>query len=429
MKEQAFMQMEKQLRREKKRRKKLERKLAQAERANRAKSNFLSSISHDIRTPMNAIIGFTMLASTHIEDTEKVLDYHKKIISSSDHLLNLINDVLDISKIESGKMRLHEENCNLEELLKRLWDILQPQFASKELHVQIDIERVSDKDWYCDKLRINQMLLNLFSNAIKFTQRGGMISFSIQQLKSKKEGYALYRFRIRDTGVGMSKEFQKHIFEAFERDKNVAMVQGTGLGMTITKSIVDMMNGSIHVMSQQGKGTEFVIDLDIRLQKIEKEKTLEIDRTFTDLVDISLQLSETDSLLGTFDGKRILLVEDNELNREIEVELLGDAGFCVEEAENGAISVEKVKHSEKGYYDLVLMDVQMPIMNGYQATQMIRELPEKEHSEIPIIAMTANAFETDKSQAIESGMDFYISKPINVEELLETLNIVLNKRR
>ncbi len=275
MEKRTFMQIEKELRNEREIRKQLEKKLAQAEHANQAKSVFLSNVSHDIRTPMNAIIGFTTLASTHIEDTTRVLEYHKKIMSSSNHLLSLINDVLDMSRIESGKMILEEEECNLQEIINGLTDIIQPQIAAKKQKFYIDIINVRHDKICCDKLRLNQIFLNLFSNAIKFTGEGGTISFSIAELQKKKEGYAFYEFRIADTGIGMSKEFQKHIFEAFERERSADNIQGTGLGMAITKSIIDMMAGKIYVVSTQGEGTEFIVNLNIRLQDediISKEK-------------------------------------------------------------------------------------------------------------------------------------------------------------
>lgn len=426
MDERTFMQMEEELRHEREQRKQLEKKLAQAEHANQAKSVFLSNMSHDIRTPMNAIIGFTTLASTHIEDTVRVLEYHKKIMSSSNHLLSLINDILDMSRIESGKMTLEEEDCNLRDIISGLTDIIQPQIALKKQTFYVDIINVKHAEICCDKLRLHQIFLNLFSNAIKFTEPGGTVSFSVIELEKKREGYAFYEFHVRDNGIGISPDFQKHIFEAFERERSADNIQGTGLGMAITKRIVDMMGGTIHVISEQGKGTEFIVNLDIRLQKNtvsgeEKEKEAK-----TEEITVSSEESEKTSKAEAFLGRRVLLVEDNELNREIAKELLQDAGFYVEEAKDGSVAVEKVTASTEGYYDLILMDVQMPVMNGYEATKAIRSL-KKEHSKIPIIAMTANAFNTDKNQAIESGMDAYISKPIVVKELLAMLDVILSR--
>lgn len=424
MEKRTFMQIEKELRNEREIRKQLEKKLAQAEHANQAKSVFLSNVSHDIRTPMNAIIGFTTLVSTHIEDTTRVLEYHKKIMSSSNHLLSLINDVLDMSRIESGKMILEEEECNLQEIINGLTDIIQPQIAAKKQKFYIDIINVRHDKICCDKLRLNQIFLNLFSNAIKFTGEGGTISFSIAELQKKKEGYAFYEFRVADTGIGMSKEFQKHIFEAFERERSADNIQGTGLGMAITKSIIDMMAGKIYVVSTQGEGTEFIVNLNIRLQDediISKEKE---EKTKIEEEQIMEEGSEKTIKGEAFLGKRVLLVEDNELNREIAKELLSDAGFYVEEAKDGSVAVEKVKRSNEGYYDLILMDVQMPVMNGYEATKAIRGLSQK-HSKIPIIAMTANAFKADENEAMKSGMDAYISKPIVVKELLKMLDVIL----
>lgn len=417
MDEQVFMQMKKELRRERKLRKELERKLAQTEKANRAKSNFLSNMSHDIRTPMNAIIGFTTLASAHIEDTERVLEYHKKIMSSCRHLLDLINDVLDIGRIENGKMTLDEKDCSLNDILNDLMDIIQPQITAKGLKFYMNTIHVTQENLCCDKLKIHQIFLNLFSNAIKFTEPGGIISFSVKQKEKRKDGRISYEFRVKDNGIGMSREFQKHIFEAFEREKNVNAIQGTGLGMAITKHIVDMMDGTIQVVSEPQVGTEFIVNLSMRPQKNPEKE----DNDWT-------KLPQEQVLPEVFHGKRVLLVEDNDLNREIGKELLMDVGFCVEEAENGSIAVEKVKHSNFGYYDLVLMDVQMPVMDGYEATQAIRRLKREEQSDIPIIAMTANAFETDRNLAIKSGMNAHISKPINVKELMGMLNIILNQK-
>lgn len=417
MDEQVFMQMKNELRRERKMRKELEKKLEQAERANQAKSNFISSMSHDIRTPMNAIIGFTTLASAHIEDTERVMEYHKKIMSSCDHLLDLINDVLDVGRIENGKMELDEKDCRLSEILNDLLDIIQPQVTAKKLKFHMDVINVTQEDICCDKLKIHQIFLNLLSNAVKFTDPGGMVSFSVRQKEKRKDGRISYEFHVKDNGIGMGREFQKHVFEPFEREKNVDAIQGTGLGMAITKHIVDMMGGTIQVMSEPEIGTEFIVNLAMRPQKNRKKKK-----------NRWKEMPQPQVLPDAFYGKRVLLVEDNDLNREIGKELLSDVGFCVEEAENGSIAVEKVKHSSHGYYDLILMDVQMPVMNGYEATQAIRRLKGEGRSAVPIIAMTANAFETDRELAIESGMNAHISKPINVRELVEMLDIVLKQK-
>ena len=522
----------------------LEDALMQANRANKAKSMFLSNMSHDIRTPMNAIVGFTALALTHIDRKEQVEEYLGKIMTSGNHLLSLINDVLDMSRIESGKMHLEEKPCRLSEILHGLRNIVQADIHSKQLDLYIDTVDVIDEDICCDKLRLNQVLLNLLSNAIKYTGAGGTISMRLIEKAGASSGYANYEFRIKDTGIGMSEEFVSHIFEPFEREKNTTHsgVQGTGLGMAITKNIVDMMNGSIQVKSEQGMGSEFIVNFTFRLNAEAKEvkeipqlwnlKALVVDDDFNtcdsvsymleqvgmraewtlsgkeavlrtrqavsrgagysvyiidwmlpdgievtrrirketgedtpiivltayDWADIEeeakeagvtafcskpLFLSELRSCLNSivnvsdedenkgnmtvdFEAGRILLAEDNELNQEIAVEILGDAGFTTEVAPNGQIAVDMLKKSEPGYYQVVLMDVQMPVMNGYEAVREIRNFENKKLASIPILAMTANAFEEDKQEALRCGMNDHIAKPINVKVLFETLKKVLD---
>ena len=525
----------------------LEDALMQANRANKAKSTFLSNMSHDIRTPMNAIIGFTALATTHIDQRDQVEGYLKKIMTSSNHLLSLINDVLDMSRIESGKMSLEEKPCSLPDILHGLRNIVQADVHSKQLELYMDAVDVMNEDIYCDRLRLNQILLNLLSNSIKYTPAGGVISIRVTEKRGAPAGYARYEFCVKDTGIGMSEEFVAHIFEPFEREHNstTSGVQGTGLGMAITKNIVDMMNGTILVKSKQGVGTEFTVSLTFRLcseegvrepQTIPELKgcrALVVDDDFNtcDSVSCMLQqigmraewaLSGKEAVLRTrqavmrednysvyiidwllpdmngievarrirkevgdqapiivltaydwsdieeeareagvtaFCGKplflselrsclvsvlkeepkaaeedtkpaglktgRILLVEDNELNQEIATMILGEAGFQVETAENGRQAVDRVSQSEPGYFQLVLMDVQMPVMNGYEATKLIRQLDDPELANIPILAMTANAFEEDKQEALRVGMNGHISKPINIEKLLETLDHML----
>lgn len=521
----------------------LEDALARAEQANRAKTTFLSNMSHDIRTPMNAIIGFTALATTHIHDVERVKDYLGKIMTSSNHLLSLINDVLDMSRIESGRMKLDETECNLAEVMHDLKNIIQADIHSKQLELLIDTVDVLDEDVYCDKLRLNQILLNLLGNAMKFTKPGGTVSVRIIQKKDAPVGYGAYEFRVKDTGIGMSPEFLGSIFEPFERERNstVSKIPGTGLGMPITKSIVDMMGGTITVASEQGKGTEFVVRLQFRLQAAPKKaeripvlegmRALVVDDDFNTcdsvtnmLIQIGMRaewtMSGKEAILRTkqavvrndtyyvyildwlmpdmngvevarrirqevgedipiiiltaydwsdieeearaagvtafcskplfmsdlhkcllhscypeglsgepseqeelfdFGGRRILLVEDNELNREIATEVLTEVGFIVEEVENGQIAVDRISSAEPGYYDLVLMDIQMPVMNGYEAARAIRKLSKPELANIPIIAMTANAFDEDRKQAMESGMNEHMAKPIDVNTLMELL--------
>ncbi len=528
----------------------LKEKLRKAEAADRAKSLFLSNMSHDIRTPMNAIIGYTTLVQTNLDDKERIREYLKKILSSSNHMLSLINDVLDMSRIESGKLNIEEKECSISDIFRDLRNILQTQMQSKQLNFYMDTVDVTDENIYCDKLHVNQVLLNLLSNAIKFTPAGGTVAMAIQQKRNAPSGYASYEITVKDTGIGMSPEFIEHIFEPFEREKNTTAsgIQGTGLGMAITKNIVDALGGSIEVKSQQGKGTEFTVDLDFRLcsdkQKVEvisqlqglhalvaddnfttcdsvskmlrqigmrpdwvlhgKEAVLHakqahemgddyhvyiIDWLMPDLSGIEVVrqiravigdetpiiivtaydwtsiedeakeagvtafcnkpifLSELRDILISATGNgvkkeeevkqpeadeknrymRLLLVEDNELNREIASTLLRAKGFTVEEAVDGNAAVKMVKKSEPGYYSLVLMDIQMPNMNGYDATKAIRALKNKKVAGVPIIAMTANAFDEDRRQALECGMNDHIAKPIDVDKWMEVIYRVTKK--
>ena len=386
-----------------------------AEAANRAKSTFLSNMSHDIRTPMNAIIGFTTLAVSNIDDQKRVRDYLGKILSSGSHLLSLINDILDMSRIESGKIHLEETEVSLSDVLHDLKTIISGQINAKQLEFYIDAMEVTNEDVYCDKTRLNQVLLNLLSNAVKFTPAGGTVSVWLKQFPGTVKGIELYEIRVKDNGIGMSPEFVEKIFSPFERERTstVSRTQGTGLGMAITKNIVDMMGGTIEVQTEQGKGTEFIVRLPFRLQseKHHTEKIAELE---------GLKALVVDDDFNTCD-RCILLVEDNELNSEITVEILNEYGYMVDTAGNGAQAVEKVKNSKPGNYDLVLMDVQMPVMNGYEATRQIRALNDPALAGITIIAMTANAFDEDKKKALECGMDGFLTKPIVIEELIGTI--------
>ena len=514
-----------------------------AETANKAKSTFLSNMSHDIRTPMNAIIGFATLAVSNIDDKKRVRDYLGKILSSSNHLLSLINDILDMSRIESGKLHLEETEVSLSDVLHDLKTIISGQIHAKQLELYMDAMDVTNEDVYCDKTRLNQVLLNLLSNAVKFTPAGGTVSVRIRQYPGTVKGSELYEIRVKDNGIGMSREFVQKIFSPFERERTstVSRIQGTGLGMAITKNIVNMMGGTIEVQTEQGKGTEFIVRLPFRIQsenqriekiaELEGLKALVVDDDFNtcdsvtkmlvkvgmrsewtlsgkeavlrarqsmemgdafhayiidwrlpdmngievtrqirslgddtpiiiltayDWSDIEVEARAAgvtafcakpmfmsdirDTLMAAigqkqaeaeaailpaagsdFRGKYILLVEDNELNSEIAVEILNEYGFLVDTAENGAEAVEKVKNSKPGNYDLVLMDVQMPVMNGYEATKQIRALDNPELAGITILAMTANAFDEDKKKALECGMDGFLSKPIVIEELISIL--------
>ncbi len=412
----GFRSVDEEIRNEMEKKNILEEALFQANKANKAKSAFLSNMSHDIRTPMNAIVGFTSLAIAHIDNKEQVEEYLGKIMTSGNHLLSLINDVLDMSRIESGKIQLEEKPCSLTDILQGLRNILQADALAKQLELQIEAVDVQNEEFYCDKLRLNQVLLNLLGNSVKYTDAGGSVSLKVKEKPGVPAGYANYEFYVQDSGRGMSKEFVSHIFEPFEREKNstISGIQGTGLGMAITKNIVDMMDGSIEVKSEQGVGTEVTVSFTFRLnmgEKISTEQAIEKKAG-----------REPEKLLTG----RILLVEDVELNQEIAVAILGDAGFETEVAGNGQIAVEMLKKSKPGYYKLVLMDVQMPVMNGYEATKTIRKLDDKELAAIPIIAMTANAFEEDKREALKCGMNGHIAKPIDVENLLATLEKILD---
>ena len=515
--------------------------------ANRAKREFLFNMSHDIRTPMNAIIGFTSLAATHIDNREQVLDYLKKISTSSQHLLSLINDVLDMSRIESGKVKIEEKAVHLPDLVHDVRSIIQPNVAAKRLSLFIDTMDIEDEDIITDPLRLNQILLNILSNAIKFTPTGGMISIRIAQKNGAPKGCVCYEFRIKDNGIGMSEEFQKHIFEEFSREESstVSGIQGTGLGMSITKNIVDLMGGTIALTSEPGKGTEFIVTLCFtrsgqkaepkQLPQLEGLRALVADDDTNTCLNVSTMLSKIGMrpewtisgkeavirtkyaveqgdafsvyiidwlipdmngieivrqirkvignrcpiiILTAYDwadiedearaagvtafcekplflselrrvlaepfraepaskpaqptaadlkGKKLLLVEDNELNREIALEILKETGFVVDTAEDGAVAVQKIKQAAPGQYDLILMDIQMPNLDGYEATRQIRALPDAEKASIPIFAMTANAFEEDRQNALAAGMNGHIAKPLDVPHLLRVLADALKK--
>ena len=519
--------------------------LALAESANRAKTTFLNNMSHDIRTPMNAIIGYTGLASSHIDNREQVQDYLGKISQSSEHLLSLINDVLDMSRIESGKMTLAEKDEDLAEILHTLRNIVQADVNSKQLDFYMDCD-VTHQFVVCDKLRLNQVLLNILSNSIKYTQAGGTVSVRVKELGLTETGYGRYEVRVKDNGMGMSEEFLKTIFDPFTRvnSSTVSGIQGTGLGMSITKNIVDMMGGTIDIRSKEGEGTETIVNFEFklagttveqpRIAALEGLKSLVVDDdisacrsiakmlrdagmrsewcasgkeavirtedalsqgelfkvyiidwimpdmngiettrrirqlvgdqapiivlTAYDWSDIEKEakeagvtafiskplfptdlrnvlnrccgeVAETPASAETsydFTGKKILLVEDNEMNREIATEILEEEGFILDTAEDGSIAVEKMKAAVPGQYDLILMDVQMPVMDGYEATKRIRALPDPAIANITILAMTANAFEEDRQAALAAGMNEHLTKPIEVEKLKAALAKFLN---
>ena len=393
-----------------------------AESASKAKSTFLSNMSHDIRTPMNAIIGFATLALDDIRDGKKVEDYLSKILSSSKHLLGLINDILDMSRIESGKVVLEEQETDLVTTLQELQSIMEGQAKERKLKLHVDYSNLRDRHVYCDKTRLNQVMFNLLANAVKFTSEGGSIWLTMSQLEPtcEVEDRAIYEIRVKDTGIGIDKAFIKHIFEPFERERTstVSKIQGTGLGMAITKNIVDMMGGTIEVESQKGVGTEFIIRLELRLQA--EARVANEDGT--------KQHGHAEGV-AEFAGKRLLLAEDNELNREIACMLLSKYGFVIDTAENGQEAVDLVAASAPDYYDLVLMDIQMPVMDGHEATRKIRSLENKVLAKVPVVAMTANAFDEDRKAAKECGMNGFISKPINMQEVVQALRMCLQDHK
>lgn len=387
----------------------LKQALAMAERANEAKSTFLFNMSHDIRTPMNAIIGFTELAEKYIDDKEAVKRYHSKIKRSSDILLKIINDILDLARIESGKTRLEPEQTDLRQEAEQIRDMFSVSMQQAEISFQMEID-VRNPIVLCDSLRVNQIIMNLLSNAQKFTKRNGKVFFSIRQMNAPENGTADYEIVVKDNGIGMQEEFQKHIFDAFERERTstVTGTQGTGLGLSIVKNLVDMMHGKISVESKPNVGTQIAVVLNLPVLTEEALDTRKESREFFD-----------------FTGKRVLLVEDNELNREIAYEILSEEGMLVEQAENGVEAIERLSGAQPGYYDLVLMDIQMPVMDGYEATRQIRAMSDAGISQIPIVAMTANAFDEDRQKCLDAGMNGHIGKPIDVDRLLEILAEVI----
>ena len=400
---------------------------------NRAETIFLNSISHDIRTPLNVIIGYTALASAHVNEAQEVKRYLSKIQTASKHLLLLVNDVLDMSHIESGTLKLEHAPVYFPDVLEDLKSIVQTDISAKQLEFHVDTKNMVHKNVITDKLRLNQVLLNILENAVKYTRPGAKICFQIQELKGQEPEFAKYEFRVKDTGIGMSEEFIAHIFEPFSREQTstVSGIEGMGLGMAIVKKIVDRMGGTIAVKSRQEKGTEVIVILKFKVssQPVANEMRAlsrpEQMETFSEKEKAKQENLKEESLENPFKNKKILLVEDNELNREIAVELLKEAGFILDTAEDGTIAVEKMRTAKPGQYDLILMDIQMPTMDGYEAVRQIRKLKNPETANIPIIAMTANAFEEDRQKALEAGMNEHVAKPIDMERLLETVRKVL----
>ncbi len=380
-----------------------------AEAANRSKQVFLFNMSHDIRTPMNAIIGFTNLAQQNMEDGEKVRDYLGKIMTSSRHLLALINDILDMSRIENGKVSIETVPVCITDQMELVKDVVHSDIESKGLTYVEKTVDLEDVYVYADALHVNRVLINILSNAVKFTPEGGTITYTMRERKSENEGSAYYDFIIEDTGIGMSEEFRGHIFEQFarERTSTVSHTQGTGLGMSITKSLVDLMGGDISVQSEEGKGSVFTVTLEFRLTTEDKVRGNTAGRSFSADKDLS--------------GRRVLLVEDNDLNMEIASTLLKTMGLTVETAWDGLEALNRLKEHPSGYYDLILMDIQMPVMNGYDTTRAIRALEDSAKADIPVIAMTANAFEEDRMNAYAAGMNDHIAKPLDVSMLKKVI--------
>ncbi len=394
-----------------KREREMEVQKVEAEQSNKAKSTFLSNMSHDIRTPMNAIIGYTNLIQKEKELPPKAIEYLEKIEASNKHLLALINDILDMSRIESGKMELDIAKSDLIKTMREVRDLFATQMITKSIEYTVSTENVTNKIVMCDTPRLNRVLLNLISNAYKFTPEGGKVSVILKQVDAT-EDTASYEIIVKDTGIGMTPEFAEKVFEAYSRDRSVNNIQGTGLGMAITKSIVELMGGTIDVKSQKGKGTEFIVRINFPIVEEEPEEEIKPGEN-------------NEAAKINFNEMKLLLVEDNLVNREIASLILTEYGFKLDTAENGKDAVDKVTASKPGEYQAVLMDIQMPVMNGYEATKAIRKLDNKELANIPIIAMTANAFTEDIQAAKDAGMNSHIAKPIDIPKMLQTLEEVL----
>jgi len=382
-----------------------------AENANRAKTTFLFNMSHDIRTPMNAIMGFRDLLEKNQDDPVKRADYLHKIEDASNVLLSIINNVLEMARIEKGTIAMEETAVSSEQFYDSLYSIFKEMMDEKNIRFQKFVD-VTHPYVFVDQIKLQEIFMNILSNAYKYTENGGSVRIHLEELYSDREDYALYRTTVTDTGIGMTEDFIPHLFEEFSREQNTTetKIEGTGLGMPIVKRLVEMMDGTITVKSKKGKGSSFIVTIPHRIAKK------------TDIVEQAV--TEIDP--QTFVGKRILLAEDNDLNAEIAQELFSEIGFVVERVSDGAECVNKLKESPHGYYDLILMDIQMPNMNGYEATSIIRSLDDPEKANIIILAMTANAFEEDKRKAREMGMNGHISKPIDIRELKKVLSTVLN---
>ena len=378
-----------------------------AEEASKAKSTFLFNMSHDIRTPMNAIIGYTDMAESNAGNPEKRDECLQKVKLASHQLLSLVNDVLDMARIENGKIAIEEMPNDIKTAMGNCFQFSKQNGMAHDLNMTVEYRNIEHSMVFCDAARLNRIFTNIIGNSVKYTKPGGNISFIVEELPGKRLGYARFKFTVTDTGIGMSEEFVKHIFESFSRERSTTAsgIEGAGLGMAITKELVDMMGGTIDIKSELGTGTIVSVRIDFRIA----------EDVSTDDAD-----TEVDYDKG-LEFKRVLLAEDNDMNREIAKHILESRGLIVEEASDGSVAVEMVLQKEPDYYDYVLMDVQMPYMDGYKATGAIRSFGDSKYAKLPIIAMTANAFEEDKKRALMAGMDAHLAKPINVKDLFRTL--------
>lgn len=386
--------------------------IREANEAIKQKQDFISNVSHDIRTPMDSIIGFTELAKKNLDNPEKLADSLEKISRASGHLLNLVNEVLDMSKITSGKTVIEEEMCSIHSIIDNVCQIMQHEIDQKKLKIELDYSMLDDDVLSCDKIRLNQILLNLLSNAVKYSYEGGKITISVIQLSSDDESKIVNEFHIKDEGCGMTPEFMDHVFEPFARDKSSPVsAEGTGLGLTICKSLAEIMGGDIEVLSELGKGSEFTLIVPLSIPSL-----LEIEE-------------EQDIVVYDFKGRRILVVEDDVLNREILVEALREEGFVVDEAIDGSFAIEKLRDNDPGTYELVIMDLQMPVMDGFETAKIIRNFKNPEVAEIPIVALTADALPEEKNQAFSSGFNAYLVKPVDMLAMLKVLMLFFRENK
>ena len=376
------------------------------------KQSFISNVSHDIRTPMDSIIGFTELAKKNMGNPEKLEDCLEKITRASGHLMNLINEVLDISKIDSGKSVVEEDLCSIHSIIENVCQILQHEIDQKKLKVELDYSMLDEDVLSCDNIRLNQILLNLVSNAVKYSYEGGRIAISVIQLSTDDESVILNEFHIKDEGCGMTPEFMEHVFEPFARDKaSPVSADGTGLGLTIAKSLTEILGGEIDVISELGKGTEFTVSIPLTIPSLS-----EIEQ-------------EQDIVIYDFKGRHVLVVDDNQLNREILVEALREEGFIVDEAIDGSFAIEKLRDSEPGTYELVILDLQMPVMDGYETTKIIRNFKDPRVAQIPIVAVTADALPKEKTLAFNCGVNTYLMKPVDMPAMLKVLMLFFRENK